>query len=163
MRGKKGALDVSINSIVVIIFAIIMLGMGIAFIRGMFGGIGGQVNDIIKGSQLEKVPTIDNPFTLSTMQLDMARKETKVLEVGYYNSENAPKQITLDVSCSSATGISIKNPGTAARTVAPSDTIGWRVSITTASTTVSDTYSCTAKAKEATAEKKYQDFFITVS
>jgi len=163
VRGKKGALDVSINSIVVIIFAIIMLGMGIAFIRGMFGGIGGQVNDIIKGSQLEKVPTIDNPFTLSTMQLDMARKETKVLEVGYYNSENAPKQITLDVSCSSATGISIKNPGTAARTVAPSDTIGWRVSITTASTTVSDTYSCTAKAKEATAEKKYQDFFITVS
>ena len=163
MRGKKGALDVSINSIVVIIFAIMMLGLGIAFINGMFGGITGQVNDIVKGSQLQKIPTVDDPFTLSTTQLEMARKETKVLEVGYYNSENAAKQITLDISCSSATGISIKNPGTAARTVAPSDTIGWRVSITTASTTVSDTYSCTAKAKEATAEKKYQDFFITVS
>lgn len=161
-KAKKAALDVSINSIVVIIFAIVMLGLGIAFIRGMFGGITGQIEDIIPGIKLEKAPTVDDPFTISTTQLKVNRGETKILEVGYYNFENAQKDITLEVSCLAATGIAIKNPGTSARSVAASDSIGWRVSITAQKTTNPDTYSCTSIAKASGVAKKYQDFFIIV-
>ncbi len=37
-RKKKGALQLSINAIVILILAITMLGLGLAFIKGLFGG-----------------------------------------------------------------------------------------------------------------------------
>ncbi len=37
IKKKKGGLDVSVNSIVVLIFAVIILSLGIAFIKNMFG------------------------------------------------------------------------------------------------------------------------------
>ena len=37
MRQKKGALNLSINAIVILILAITMLGLGLAFMRNIFG------------------------------------------------------------------------------------------------------------------------------
>lgn len=45
-RSKRGALDLSINAIVVLILAITMLGLGLAFIRGLFGGAVQKLTDI---------------------------------------------------------------------------------------------------------------------
>jgi hypothetical protein len=35
MRSKKGGMELSINTIVILILAITMLGLGLTFIRGM--------------------------------------------------------------------------------------------------------------------------------
>ena len=45
MRNKKGALELSINAIVIVILAMTLLGLGLGFVRGMFGKITGISDD----------------------------------------------------------------------------------------------------------------------
>jgi len=46
---RKGSLNLSINAIVVLIMAITMLGLDLGFIKNMFGGTAGQLDNMVQG------------------------------------------------------------------------------------------------------------------
>ncbi len=161
LGAKKGALDVSINAIVVIIFAITMLGLGLAFMKGMFGKIGGEVSGVISSAKLENPPTASDPFTISPVQIDLKKGETTTINIGYYNSGTGAETVTLAANCGTTAAISKKPESFSGRQVAAGDTLAWQIAISAAKTTTPDTYPCDVSATGG-ASPKYGNFFVTV-
>lgn len=159
---KKGALDVSINAIVVIIFAITMLSLGLAFMRGTFGKIGGQVDGIISNAQLDNPPSAENPFVLSANQITVKKGQTTTLKIGYYN-DGTDKQ-TVDFIASCPQGPVVSPDRVNDRGVNMGDSLAWQVSIK--ATNTPNTYTCSATATpsigSAEGTPKYADFFVVV-
>lgn len=86
MRDKKGALELSINAIVIIILAVVLLGLALVFIQDIFKKGAGGVLEIIDVSKLRIPPTADNPITM-TDTVAIGSKEKKTLEIGFYCKE----------------------------------------------------------------------------
>ena len=53
IKNKRGGMDVSVNSIIILIFAVIILSLGIAFIKKMFGSASQQLFNVNKEQQQE--------------------------------------------------------------------------------------------------------------
>ncbi len=154
--GKRGALDVSINAIVVIIFAITMLSLGLAFMRGTFGKIGGQVDGVISNAQLDNPPTAENPFVLSANQISLKKGKTGTVKIGYYNGAGNAETVSLTVTCS---GITASPSSVADRVVNAGDALAWQISLKASQTP--GTYTCSAQATGGAANR-YADFFVVV-
>ncbi len=76
---RKGALDVSINSIVVIVFAVTMLGLGLAFMKGYFSKIGVQT------LPETPEPSPGDPITIPQQTIIMDRASSVEFSVKFYN------------------------------------------------------------------------------
>ncbi len=57
---KKGSLNLSINAIVVLIMAVALLGLGLGFLRNMFGNLEGQLGDISKDTEQRIIQDLEN-------------------------------------------------------------------------------------------------------
>lgn len=82
---KKGALELSINAIVILIIAITMLGLGLGFVRGMFGKASGQFDELTGAEPEPPIPSSSNPVTLSREVLIVSAGSMVALKVGFYN------------------------------------------------------------------------------
>lgn len=89
---KKGALELSINAIVIIVIALTLLGLGIVFVRNMMTDIG----DISKGTfqKIEEqlntdLATSDVPLLFSKSQLTLQRGQISLEGFGVRNDEPA--------------------------------------------------------------------------
>jgi len=82
---KNGSLELSVNAIVVLILAITMLGLGLGFMKGMFGKVSQNVDTAIGQNQLANPPSASNPFTLSSNQISLARGAAQTITLAYYN------------------------------------------------------------------------------
>ena len=89
MRRKKGSLALSTNAIVVLIIAITILGLALAFTRNIFGSLGKQIEDIGKQTLIENPPSFDKPMTLSKEEFDIRRGRDVSLTVGFYINSSA--------------------------------------------------------------------------
>lgn len=73
-ENKKGALQLSINAIVILILAITMLGLGLAFIKGLFGGTVEKLKGIEKQlGEEERKDLLSSPdkITFLRSRIDM--------------------------------------------------------------------------------------------
>ncbi|MCP3686684.1 MAG: hypothetical protein GY861_28945 [bacterium] len=84
-KGKKGALDLSINSIVVIIFAVIMLGLGVAFINDMFS----NVRDKVTFPDPEIEATASNPIVIPFDTVKVDKNVDVEFKINFYNTGEA--------------------------------------------------------------------------
>jgi hypothetical protein len=69
VRSKKGAMEMSVNTIVVIVIGVTLLVLGLAFVKNMFERFGGQA-DVIFGNvenQLSDIATHDQKLTVQPM------------------------------------------------------------------------------------------------
>lgn len=85
---KKGAMELSVTAIVVLIIAIVMLGLALGFVRGMFGKVSTQFEEQISAEPDPPAPHGSEPVTLSRESLIMRAKESGVLKVGVFNPTN---------------------------------------------------------------------------
>ena len=85
MFSKKGALELSVNAIVILIIAITMLGLAIGFTRGMFGKISTQVEEKVSEEPEPALASSSNPTTLSREVIVSQVGNEEVLKVGVYN------------------------------------------------------------------------------
>ena len=102
-RNKKGALELSMNAVVILILAITLLGLALAFIKGMFSQITETGLQIIKGADLSKLvnpPTRDNPLTVTPSEFGLRNKEQKVIGVSFMNTETSAKSYLIGVRAS---------------------------------------------------------------
>ena len=93
---KKAALDVSINSIVVIVFAVTMLGLGLAFIKGYFA----KATNIIDLDQGAPIPpaTPEKPISLSSETLKVEKAKTGTFKANFYNNKQQQYSVSFDIN-----------------------------------------------------------------
>lgn len=138
-RNKKGDLSLSVNAIVILVLAITMLGLGLSFIRTMFGKTTGKLGSVIESTDLETKPTSENPLTIQK-QIELKLGEPKQIEIGFYNTESGTvydvKPIIPTTACYKSDGTVIaqaNNPQLAAiasTQVDSGDSAGFKATIT---------------------------------
>lgn len=113
---KKGALELSITAIVVLIIAITVLGFAIFFIKSLFGA-----GTTLLSGQLEKVKdTLKETFASEGISAGFdAGKDIKVkqgkpldLNLGISNSDSASKCFQIQINCIQSTDIVTPCPST---------------------------------------------------
>ncbi|MEK6822572.1 MAG: hypothetical protein AABY13_01985 [Nanoarchaeota archaeon] len=107
---KKAALELSINAIVVLILAITILGLGIAFIRGQFGALQEQFSSVsgeVKTELINKIKTSGDLLAFSRAELDLQIGKKDTLFFGIKNNKD-------EIACTATTIRCIKalKPGT---------------------------------------------------
>lgn len=86
-RNKKGALELSINAVVILILAITMLGLGLAFIKGLFGGTVEKLRGIEKQlSEEERKELLESPNKITFKETAIEVKgRAKDINIGVRN------------------------------------------------------------------------------
>ena len=81
---KRASLDLSVNSIVVMVIAFVVLGLILSFTRGIFSFGQGQLNQIVNVVDLAEKPTSENPIVPRSMSLETIAGQK--VSMGFYNT-----------------------------------------------------------------------------
>ncbi|MBI4438812.1 hypothetical protein HY640_02680 [Candidatus Woesearchaeota archaeon] len=155
---RKGALDVSINSIVVIVFAITMLGLGLAFIKGKFSEIGKTVTF----PQPEIPASAEEPIVLPSEVMSVNRGTNAEVSINFYNNQNS--DVTSSVipeikNCVGTSGSSFALGVTAGgQNVPVGRSVTYKALVVIPPDKPSGTYTCTLHISDTT-----KQFFLKVS
>ena len=81
MKNKKGSLELSINAIVILVLAITMLGLGIAFTKGKFS----QLSERIEIPEPNLPATAEEPIILTTNEITVSSNKDTIFSTKVYN------------------------------------------------------------------------------
>ena len=81
---KKGDLSLSVNTIVIIVLAITLLGLGLTFIQSIVGGATDKLKESIDDVDLSEQPTSAKPLIIPR-ELEIKLGSTKNVNIGFYN------------------------------------------------------------------------------
>ena len=127
---KKGALELSVNSIVIMVIAFVVLGLILTFTRTIFKFGTEKTTGIFEATSLETQPDAENPLTLPDT-VTVKAKGKKTMNVGYYNrnpykAENAKFGI---YTCQDESGLDMDmiadEVGSTPEEMIPTITSGW--------------------------------------
>ncbi len=99
-RNKKGGLNLSINAIVVLILAITMLGLGLSFMRNIFGSATkefGEVGGTVKKQMIDQMKESDKLFDLSRPKVELRAGEDTQIFIGFKNKATTTKTFQIRV------------------------------------------------------------------
>jgi hypothetical protein len=85
---KKGSISLSINAIIIIILAVVMLGLGLTFIRGSFSKTSAQLEQQLATENEPPTPDSSNPITFSREVIKTQSKATEIIKISVYNPTN---------------------------------------------------------------------------
>lgn len=85
VRNKRGSLSLSMEAIVILILAVVMLGLGLTFVRTMFQNITDKASTAIDVADLAAKPDSGNIVVFSPANPDVKEKSSKTVQVGFYN------------------------------------------------------------------------------
>ena len=105
---KKASLNLSVNAIVILVLAVVLLGLALAFIRGMFGKMTSKMGEIVDITQIEAKPTPDTPITIPN-KITVKQGGNVQVQVGFYNRKGGTlSDVTLNItSCVDESGNSL--------------------------------------------------------
>lgn len=86
---KKNGLEIGVNAIVVLVFAVTVLGLGLAFIKGSFNQITsnfGDVNNAVKNQITEEIKSTDSLLAFDVVDLDVKRSKSTEAYFGVKNA-----------------------------------------------------------------------------
>jgi len=153
---KKGALELSASAIVILILAIVMLGLALGFVRGMFGKATTSFEELISAEPEPSAPSGGEPLTLSKEVIVTRAKEDVVLKVAAYNPSNVDWTNTAPVlNCASDQVINIIQVNN--RTVRQGETQSYNVLVSIKSSAPPGSYLCDASVNESV-----KDFTIKI-
>lgn len=89
-HSKKADLNLSVQAIVILIFAVIMLGLGLGLINFIFSSATKKIGGALDITKLSTPPTSDNPLTLET-NINIKYKGEQQVQVGFYNKAQGTK------------------------------------------------------------------------
>ncbi|MBS1266844.1 MAG: hypothetical protein MAG795_00813 [Candidatus Woesearchaeota archaeon] len=174
LKGKGFAIAAIVISSLGLIFTALVFGLGLSFVRNVFGPSLQEPHmlDIGKQTLIENPPTQDKPFTLSKAELFLMLGEELTINAGFYNKFNESVESSLDIhSCYTKgkdTTDQISFTTTQSKEVAANDTVAFPAIITASKTASSAIHACTlvitAKpiGSQNEEEKFYQDILITI-
>ena len=170
-KNKKGDLSLSINAIVVLILAITMLGLGLAFLRGTFKKTTEQFSEVsgtVKEQLIDEIKSKNEKlFIRGEPEIDMKVGETKEVFYGIKNVLDLDADQTFDIetACDRAIGGSDQSLITLSTfpdtLVKRGDFAVLPLKIVVTSNAQPDTYSCHMALQPGDYARK--DFFIKVA
>ncbi len=95
---KKGNLNLSINSIVVLILAITMLGLGLAFMRNIFGDATEQFETVSEEMQTEMADQMKDarePVDLNIHRVELGENEEETIYMGVRNDRGSQREFRI--------------------------------------------------------------------
>jgi len=103
MNNKKGAFELSVTTIVIIIMAVVLLSLGLVFIRGVFKKIDTITIDSFEQADAEigKLSNVDQPLTLSPGSIQVEKGSAKEVLLIIANFEDEEKDFQADISSTS--------------------------------------------------------------
>ncbi len=157
IMSKKGAMELSVTAIVVLILAIVMLGLGLGFIRGMFGKVSSQLEQQIAAEPEPVVPSGSSPITLSRESMITHAGDKEVMKVSIFNPTEAT--LTGVVPLVSCTGLTITSQANS-RDIEQGKFVTFNVLVPIPSSGP-DTYLCKVTTTAA-AGNFYKDFSLKI-
>lgn len=86
---KKGALELSVTAIVVLVIAFVVLGLALTFTRGFFRQAQQDLPGILDIGKIGTQPDVENYLTIPDTVI-IGRGDPLTLEIGYYNRGDSP-------------------------------------------------------------------------
>ena len=83
-RRRSGSLQLSINAIVILVMAMVVLGLGLTFIRGLFNKGTENLGSVLDNTKLENPANPEQPMTVDRTVTTQAG-DTARLRIGFYN------------------------------------------------------------------------------
>ena len=117
---KKASLNLSINAIVVLILAITMLGLGLTFMRNIFGGATKEFTKVsgeVEKQMIEQMKESTRTVSLSRPKINIKVGETEQIFLGLKNDEQSDKEFQIDSVNCNALGSSVLVCATSGGTV----------------------------------------------
>ncbi|NIA04301.1 MAG: hypothetical protein GWP09_03035 [Nitrospiraceae bacterium] len=99
IKHKRGGLELSVNSIVILIFAITLLSLGLVFIRNMFQRASSsfvKVSDTVKSDLLQKLKNSNERVVFENEYLTLAPGDKDVLNFAIRNELSQSKTFFVD-------------------------------------------------------------------
>lgn len=131
MRNKKASMELSINSIVILVIAIVMMGLILGFIRTKFSEVGGN---LVANEPEPQAADNDDKMTLSREMISTIPGGQAILKINIFN----PTAFDItgakpDVICSGLSKpVTIQTP--TAKTIASGTTMSYIITISVAKT-----------------------------
>ena len=95
---KKGALELSMNTIIIIVIGVVLLSLGLMFVRGIFSQVEGLSKSAFETADAEIgiISNINQPLTLVPVELRIERGSAEVVDVIMANLEDEDTTIQLN-------------------------------------------------------------------
>ena len=108
MKSKKGALELSVNTIVVIVIGVTLLILGLVFVRNIFSKIDTLSSDSFAKAEgeLGKLSGVDKQLTLSPQRIGVEKGGAKQVNVIIASLAGPLTQISAKATSSSASTLS---------------------------------------------------------
>jgi len=105
MRNKRGAIELSMSTIIVVIIGVVLLILGLTFVRGIFGNIDDLTkNAFDEGKEaIKKLGTITEELTVTSSDISMDKKGHRGIGVVAYNKDTIPHKYYIEISPGSET------------------------------------------------------------
>jgi len=106
MSSKRGSLEISITAVVVLIIAIVMLGLGLTFIRSFFGGTVAQLGEIterLDDQTREELLTSKKQITFLSRRVKVEGRE-KSFPFAIRNIRPNTIEFAIEIKCFDAIG-----------------------------------------------------------
>jgi hypothetical protein len=87
---KKGAMELGISTVVMLVIAIVIIGAGIVFIRSFFGTGTETLIGAFEVADFGLEPTANRPLVLTDGQVNIKTGRQSVVRVGFYNRQSKP-------------------------------------------------------------------------
>ncbi|MBN1157545.1 hypothetical protein JXA85_08045 [Candidatus Woesearchaeota archaeon] len=100
MRNKRGSLNLSIEAIVILVMAITMLGLGLAFIKSKFtktGDLLDSVDENVRESIKQQLATSGEKLYIPKTQFELRNGDSEVAVIGIKNTEGSQKTFEMKV------------------------------------------------------------------
>jgi len=135
-------MELSVNAIVILVIAIVMLGLILGFVKSKF-------SDISKNVELEEAAppraTSSDPLTVSRTMVVLSPGEKAVLRLSYYEAGSNGQSLTPSIECEPSTGTPTSS------SIAKTSEVGGAVeySLRLVAATTKDVYICTITMSNA--------------
>jgi hypothetical protein len=174
-RERHASLSLSINAIVVLIMAITMLGLGLAFMKNSMGSTMKQftnVNEDIKAEMIKDLQSSSDRLNFKGEDVKFKAGEKREMYFAIKNDKagTTATSFTVSVTCDGAmkeaTGCTectkITSSTFANVSIDPNKVTVGKVLFTLAATIAPDTYLCHIKILDGTTDYAKKDFYLTV-
>lgn len=101
LTNKKGALSLAINSIVVIVIAFVILGLGLGFVKNQLGSAEESttaVQEQIRQQIMEDITSSNKKLNFPAQTLNIEKGKSKDIAIGVKNDRNGNLGFTIIVS-----------------------------------------------------------------
>jgi hypothetical protein len=142
---RRASMELSVNSIVILVIAVVIMGLLLAFIREKLTAI-----DVPDAGEIEpRSASSSEPLTLSRESVTVASGKSFTLKANIYNFNATDTYFSLTSTCSGTTLFS-KTTSDDVIKISPGDQKTMKILLTVDKTKPRDVYLCSVKATYAT-------------